>query len=49
MLEAMAMLLLIVWPIGMVTGQTFGGIIHVIIALAMFVFVLRLITGRREV
>ena len=47
MLETIAIILLILWLLGMVTGQTFGGALHAIILVAIVVFIIRLLTGRR--
>lgn len=47
MLETIAIILLILWLLGMVTGQTFGGVLHAIIVVALVIFVIRLLTGRR--
>lgn len=49
MLETIAIILLVLWLLGMVTGQTFGGVLHVIIVVALVIFVVRLLTGRRSV
>ncbi len=47
MLETIAIILLILWLLGMVAGQTFGGVLHAIIVVALVIFVVRLLTGRR--
>ena len=47
MLETIAVILLILWLLGMVTGQTFGGVLHAIIVVAVVIFLVRLLTGRR--
>ncbi len=47
MLETIAIILLILWLLGMVTGQTFGGALHAIILVALVIFLVRLVTGRR--
>lgn len=49
MLETIAIILLIIWLLGMVTGQTFGGVLHGIIVVALVIFVIRVFTGRRSV
>jgi hypothetical protein len=46
-LETIAIVLLIIWLLGMVTGHTFGGVLHAIIAVAIVIFLVRLLTGRR--
>jgi hypothetical protein len=47
MLETIAIILLVLWLLGMVTGQTFGGVLHAIIVVALVIFLIRLLTGRR--
>lgn len=47
MLETIAIILLILWLLGMVAGQTFGGVLHAIIVVALVLFLIRLLTGRR--
>jgi len=49
MLETIAIILLILWLLGMVTGQTLGGFLHAIIVVAIVIFLVRLLTGRRAV
>ena len=39
--------MLVLWLLGMVTGQTFGGVLHAIIVVALVIFLIRLLTGRR--
>lgn len=47
MLETIVIILLVLWLLGMVTGQTFGGALHAIILVALVIFLVRLVTGRR--
>ena len=47
MLYAIAVLLLILWLLGLVTSYTIGGLIHVLLVIALVVVLLRLITDRR--
>jgi hypothetical protein len=49
MLETIIVLLLILWLIGLVTSNTFGGVLHLLLLVAVVVFVIRLLTGRRAV
>ena len=49
MLETIAIILLVLWLLGMVTGQTFGGVLHAIIVVAIVIFFVRVLTGRRVV
>ncbi len=47
MLETIAVLLIVLWVLGLVTSYTMGGFIHVLIVIAVVVVLLRLIQGRR--
>jgi hypothetical protein len=46
MLETIAVLLLVLWLLGLLTSYTVGGLIHVLLVIAVVVIVLRLISGR---
>jgi len=47
MLETIAILLLILWALGLVSSYTLGGFIHILLVLAIVVVLLRVIRGRR--
>ena len=47
MLETLIILLVVLWLLGLVTSYTLGGFIHVLIVIALVVFLLRVIRGRR--
>jgi len=47
MLETIAVVLVILWALGLVSSYTMGGFIHVLLVLALVVIVLRVIQGRR--
>ena len=49
MLYTIAMILLILWLLGLVTGTTMGGFIHILLVIAIVVVLLRVISGRRAV
>ena len=49
MLYTIAMILLILWLLGLVTGATMGGFIHVLLVIAIVVVLLRVISGRKAV
>jgi hypothetical protein len=49
MLETIAVLLVVLWLLGMVSSYTVGGFIHVLLVIAVIVVVLRVIQGRRPV
>ena len=47
MLETIAIILIILWLLGMVSSYTMGGFIHILLVVAIIVVLLRLIRGRR--
>jgi hypothetical protein len=47
MLETVAVVLLILWALGLVSSYTIGGFIHVLLVIALVVIVIRVIQGRR--
>ncbi len=47
MLETIAVILLILWLLGLVTSYTIGGFIHLLLVLAIVVILIRVIQGRR--
>lgn len=47
MLETLLIVLLILWLLGVVTSYTVGGLIHILLVIALVVFVIRLLQGRR--
>jgi hypothetical protein len=49
MLYTLAVVLLILWVVGLVSSYTMGGFIHLLLVIAVVVIVLRLISGRRAV
>jgi len=46
-LYTIAVVLLILWLLGLVTSYTIGGFIHVLLVIAIVVILLRIIGGRR--
>jgi hypothetical protein len=46
MLWTIAVILLVLWALGLVTSYTLGGFIHILLVLAIVVVVIRLIQGR---
>ncbi|MGE0357522.1 MAG: lmo0937 family membrane protein [Burkholderiales bacterium] len=46
MLYTVAVVLLILWALGLVTSYTMGGVIHVLLVIAIVIVLLRVITGR---
>jgi hypothetical protein len=49
MLWTIAILLLVLWALGLVTSYTMGGFIHILIVAAVVLVLVRLIQGRRVV
>jgi len=47
MLELIAVVLIVLWLLGLVTANTMGGFIHVLLVIAVVVVLLRVIQGRR--
>jgi hypothetical protein len=47
MLWTIAVILLIVWLLGLVTSYTLGGFIHVLLVIAIVVVLIRIIQGRK--
>lgn len=47
MLMTIAIILLILWVLGLVTSSTLGGFIHILLVLAVIVILIRVIQGRR--
>lgn len=47
MLETIAVILLILWLLGLGTSYTLGGFIHVLLVIAIIVILIRVIQGRR--
>ena len=47
MLETIAVILLILWVLGLVSSYTIGGLIHVLLVAAVVIILVRIIQGRR--
>ena len=47
MLETLIIVFVILWLLGLVSSYTMGGLIHVLLVLAVVMLLLRLIRGRR--
>ena len=47
MLETIAIILIVLWLLGLVTSYTMGGFIHALLVIALIVVAIRLIQGRR--
>jgi hypothetical protein len=49
MLWTICVILLVLWALGMLTSYTAGGLIHILLVVALVVIVIRLFQGRRIV
>lgn len=49
MLETIVVILLLMWLIGMIGSYTLGGLLHILLVLALVVVCVRLIRGRPAV
>ena len=46
MLETIAVILLILWALGLVSAYTIGGFIHILLVAAIVIILIRVIQGR---
>ena len=49
MLWTICVILFVLWALGMVTSYTMGGLVHILLVLALVVIVINLIQGRRSI
>jgi hypothetical protein len=49
MLYTIAVILVILWLVGLVTSYTMGGFIHVLLVIAIIIVLVNLISGRKPV
>jgi hypothetical protein len=47
MLETIAIIMVVLWILGLVTSNTMGGLIHILLVIAVVVILVRVIQGRR--
>ena len=47
MLYTLAVVLIILWVVGLVTSYTIGGFIHILLVIAIVVVLVRIISGRK--
>lgn len=47
MLETIIVILLVLWLLGMVAGQSLGGMLWILLVVAAVLFVIRLVSNRR--
>ena len=48
MLYTIALVLLVLWVLGLVTSYTAGGLLHILLVAAVVVVIYQLVTGRRN-
>jgi hypothetical protein len=48
MLWTIVVILLVLWALGMITSYTIGGVIHLLLVIAVIVVVFQFISGRRS-
>jgi hypothetical protein len=46
MLETIAIVLIVLWILGLVSAYTMGGLIHILLVVAIVVLIFRLLRGR---
>ena len=46
-MQTIAIVLIVLWALGLVGGYALGGLIHLLLVVALVVFALRFFTGRR--
>jgi len=49
MLETIAVILIILWLLGFVSSNTMGGLIHILLVIAIVIILVRVISGRRPI
>jgi Family of unknown function (DUF5670) len=49
LLWTLAVILLVLWLLGLVTSYTLGGFVHILLVLAVIVILIRVIQGRRPI
>ncbi len=47
MLWTICVILIVLWLLGIVTGSTMGGLIHILLVIAIIVILVRIISGRK--
>lgn len=49
MLTTLAIVLLVLWALGMVSSYTIGGFVHILLVVAIVIMLVRIIQGRKPV
>lgn len=47
MLETIAIILVLLWALGLVSAYSLGGLIHILLVLAIVVIIVRVLQGRK--
>ena len=47
MLETIAVILLVLWGLGLVSSYSMGGLIHILLVVALIMILVRVVQGRR--
>ncbi len=47
MLWTLAIILLVLWLLGIITSYTLGGLVHILLVVILIVVIVQLVTGRR--
>lgn len=47
MLETVAVILIVLWLLGLVSSYTMGGLVHLLLVIAVVVILIRVVQGRR--
>jgi hypothetical protein len=47
MIWTIIIILLVLWLLGLISGTTFGGFLHLLLVIAIIVFIVDLLSGRR--
>ncbi len=48
MFYTIAIVLILLWLLGLLTAHTMGGLIHILLVVALIAVIVRLIVGRRD-
>jgi hypothetical protein len=49
MLRTICLILIVLWLLGLVTGTTIGGLVHVLLVIAIILILVDIISGRKPV
>jgi hypothetical protein len=49
MLYTIVVVLLILWALGLVTSYTMGGLVHILLVVALIILVVNFLSGRRSI